>query len=107
MIGLAISYRPFNISLRIQGLQFSSAPWSNTPRKNFAVFSTPFYEACERSHFMKYAKQVITSSTRACKAHENAKHVRLAKRAKHVITQAHYLADFADPLQPSVPYLYP
>ena len=56
---------------------------------------------------MKYAKQVITSSKRACKASKNAKHVKHAKRANHVITQAHYLADFIDLLQPSVPYLYP
>ena len=48
MIGLAISYRPFNISLRIQGLQFSSAPWSNTPRKQYLA-----------RHFMKHAKEAI------------------------------------------------
>ena len=38
MIGLAISYLPLNASLRIQNLQFESAPWTNTPRKKFNNF---------------------------------------------------------------------
>ena len=53
MIGLAISCRPMNTLLRILSLQFTSAPWPNTPRKQFNNFkdtiswstsSTPFYE---------------------------------------------------------------
>ena len=76
MIGLTISCSPLNKSLHIQSQQFTSASWSNTPRKQFnsfkhAIFwnmpSKPLYEArqarqfFEARHFMKHAKQVSMS----------------------------------------------
>ena len=93
---LPISYRPLNTSLRIQSLQFTSAPWSTTPRKQFNDFkqatlwhttSRPFFEG---HYFMKHAKDESTPSsqsmpsTRPCQEHEHG---------KHLSTQALHLAD--------------
>ena len=80
MIGLAISCLPLNTLHCIQNLQFTSAPWSNTPRKQFNKFkhtiswsmpSILFFEACWTCHFMKHAKHDIYE---ACQAHHFLKH---------------------------------
>ena len=81
MIGLATSCLPLNASLRIQNLQFASAPWSHTRRKQLNNFkdvilgsmpNMPFYEgrqtrhffeARQASHFMKHAKSVSTANS--------------------------------------------
>ena len=72
MIGLTISYHPLNASFLIQSLQFTSVPWSNTPRKQFnnfkhAIFwntpSTPFYKARQACYLMKHVKHAILWST--------------------------------------------
>ena len=68
MIGLAISCRPLNTSLHIQSLQFTSAPCSNTPRKqsnklkHTILRSTPgtsYFEANQVRHFIKNAEDSI------------------------------------------------
>ena len=59
IIGLGISCCLFNMSLCIQSLRFTSAQWSNTPRKKF----TPIYEARRARHFMKRIKHVSTPNS--------------------------------------------
>ena len=60
MIGLATSYLPLNASLRIQKLQFASAPGSHTHEEsNLTTLKMSFYEACQTCHFMKDAKHAI------------------------------------------------
>ena len=87
MTDLAISYRPLNTSLHIQNLQFTNAPWSNTPRKQFNKFtrptlwntpSTPLFEAREALHFMKHVKHVSTPSSQSTRAHQAREHVKHA-----------------------------
>ena len=74
MIGLALSSRPLSTSLRIQSLQFTSAPCSNTPRNQFNNFkhakhvSTPEFIEHTNTKASEYVKHENTPSTRAYQA---------------------------------------
>ena len=84
MIGLATSYLPLNASLRIQKLQFASAPGSHTHEEsNLTTLKMSFYEACQTCHFMKDAKHAILwnmVNPWAQQVHRAQKH---AKHSKH------------------------
>ena len=85
MIRLAISFLLLNTSFRIQYTQFTSAPWSHTPRKQLRNFKHVILWSAAGTPFYKVHQ-----------THQRAKFIEHVKHAKHLSTQSTWAGHLAD-----------
>ena len=81
MKGFPIPCHPSNPLLCIQDLKFTSAPWSNTPKKQFNNFKCAIFKVRQARHLLKHVKQAIfwsmpsTRTRQARKARKASEHL--------------------------------